>query len=95
MKEILAKDLGKAHKTHKNYRVYLEAESGLFRIYYVCRELVWSDMNMTYKVGKRVIALPVGYISDINSFESACEDLDSEYRAIALAEQKSYAKAGK
>lgn len=95
MKEILAKDLGKAHKSWDNYRVYTEAETGLFRIYYVCRELVWSDINLTYKVGKRVIAIPVGYISDLNNFYDAVSELNAEFRAIALSEQKSYAKAGK
>lgn len=95
MKEILAKDLGKAHKTHNNYRAYLEAESGLYRIYFVCRELIWSDINLTYKVGKRVIATPVGYISDLESFESACQDLDEEARIMVAQAQREFAKAGK
>lgn len=95
MKEILAKDLGKPIKKWDSYQAHLEAETGLFRIYYVCRELVWSDINLTYKVGKRVIAIPVGYISDLANFYNAVSELDSEFRAIALSEQKSYAKAGK
>ncbi len=93
-KTILAKDLGKAHKTLGNYRVYSDKETGLYRIYFVCRGLVWSEMSLTYVVSKQLTATPVGYINHLENFESTCEELNAECRAMVLEENRAYAKVG-
>jgi hypothetical protein len=93
-KQIYASELGKELKRQGNYRVYRDEPSGLYRIYFVCRELIWSEMNLTFKVGKKQTATPVGYIQNLENFEYACAELDAEYRAMVRDEQRANAKVG-
>ncbi len=93
IKQKYASELGKELKRQGNYRVYREP-SGLLQIYFVCRELIWSEMNMTYKVGKKLTATPVGYITDLENFETACLVADADIREEVRIESRANAKVG-
>lgn len=94
IKQKYALELGKELKRQGNYRVYRGADSGLYEIYFVCREVVWSEMNLTYKVGKKLTATFAGYLYDLENFETACLASDAEIREEVRIESRANAKVG-
>ena len=75
-----AADLGKCYAKKDNYRAY--KDGGLFAIYMVGKELIWNADSTDYKVGTKLEAVHVGYIRDIDNFESAVQDLKVEMHSM-------------
>jgi hypothetical protein len=74
-KTIYASELGKCVAKKDNYRAY--KEGGLYAIYSVCREMIWDkDYNCTF--GKKLEAVRVGYVQDIDNFDMAVYELKME-----------------
>tara|TARA_R110000868_G_scaffold338487_1_gene599253 strand:- start:223 stop:483 length:261 start_codon:yes stop_codon:yes gene_type:complete len=78
-KTIYANELGKCVAKKDNYRAY--KDNGIYAIYSVCRELIWDkDYNCTW--GTKLEAVHVGYVSNIENFEMAVEELKIEMSYI-------------
>ena len=77
-KTIYASDLGKCYKKSGDYRLY--KVDGLWEIYFVSKELI--EQGDTYIVGKRLEALPVGYLNDPENFEGAVWEFKAETRRM-------------
>lgn len=72
---IYASELGKCVAKKDNYRAY--KEGGLYAIYSVCREMIW-DENYNCTFGKKLEAVRVGYVQDIDNFDMAVYELKIE-----------------
>ena len=82
-KTIYASELGKCYGKEGSYRLYKEGD--VFALYMVAKELIWNADNTDYKVGTRLEAVKVGYISDINNFGMAIDSAKEEL-AYMMAE---------
>ena len=83
IKTTYASDLGKCFAKNDNYRAY--KDGGLFAIYMVAPELIWNADNTDYTVGKKLEAVQVGYIANIENFEMAVDELKMEMSLMMKA----------
>jgi len=78
-REIYLSELGKVVAKNDKYR--LVQEGNLFRLYHISRELIWGP-DYSCKVGKRKVAVPVGYVSNPENFEYAVDAAEEEMRCL-------------
>lgn len=74
-----ASELGKVVRKNNRYR--LVQEDNLYRLYSVSRELIWAA-DYSFKVGKRLVAVAVGYVSNPDNFEIAVAQAEAELRIL-------------
>jgi hypothetical protein len=77
--EIYLNQLGKVVRKNDKYRLVVEGD--FYRLYRISRELIWAaDYSCT--VGKRKVAIPVGYVSNPDNFEYAIDAAEEEMRCL-------------
>lgn len=77
--EKYASELGKVVRKNDKYR--LVKEDNYYRLYHISRELIWGP-DYSCKFGKRLVAVPVGYVSNPDNFEYAVDMAEEEMRCL-------------
>lgn len=79
IKETYLNELGKVVRKNDKYRLVVEGDC--YRLYRIGRELIWAA-DYTFTVGKRKVAVPVGYVSNPDNFEYAIDAAEEEMRCL-------------
>lgn len=73
----------------KKFRAYKTPYG--YEVYRVMRELIWSDLNLSFKVGKKLEAVHVFNIADLDNLEWGIEEHTMNMKRELEAE---FGKAG-
>jgi hypothetical protein len=79
-KTTYANELGTCIAKQENYRAY--NEGSFIALYHVAPELIWNADLTDFKVGKKLEAVKVGYINNIENFNEAVEVAKSELASM-------------
>jgi hypothetical protein len=79
IKETYLNELGKVVRKNKEYRLVQEGD--FYRLYRISRELIWAA-DYSFTVGKRKVAVAVGYVSNPDNFEIAIDAAEEEMRCL-------------
>lgn len=79
IKETYLNELGKVVRKNKEYRLVVEGD--FYCLYRISRELIWAA-DYSFTVGKRKVAVAVGYVSNPDNFEIAIDAAEEEMRCL-------------
>jgi len=79
IKETYLNELGKVVRKNKEYRLVVEGD--FYRLYRISRELIWAA-DYSCKLGKRKVAVAVGYVSNPDNFGYAIDAAEEEMRCL-------------
>ena len=79
IKETYINELGKVVRKNKEYRLVVEGD--FYRLYRISRELIWAA-DYSFKLGKRKVAVAVGYVSNPDNFQYAIDAAEEEMRCL-------------
>ena len=84
MKTTYATELGKCYAKTNDGRIRAYKDGGLFRLYLVGREMLWSDNSEFLGYSNRLEAIATDiHIRNIENFEMAVYELQSELNYLA------------